>query len=207
MTQIINKKLFIGFLGLVLTAVLSTGAYAQSGSKGHGSSSKKNNTSAAKRKMEREQAKLVNKMTSQIAKDDFAAIKLTLEQRKTLKGLVSENFEELSKFDMKISQMIPAKNQKALKKSYLMAKKEGKMNAEAMEASMMKIGLSKVVQTRVMTLNKSKETLMDEIRKGVTEVLNDEQKVAIAKAKEAMMAKEKKEEMKDSADASSESQG
>ena len=110
---------------------------------------------------------------------------------------------------MKISQMIPAKNQKALKKSYLMAKKEGKVNAEAMEASMMKIGLSKVVQTRVMTLNKSKETLMDEIRKGVTEVLNDEQRVAIAKAKEAMMAKEKmeKEEMKDSADASSESQG
>jgi len=119
------------------------------------------------------------------------------------------NFEELNKFDMKIGQMIPAKSQKALKKSYLMAKKEGKMNAEAMESSMMKIGLSKVVQKRVMTLNKSKEALMQEIRSGLTNVLNDEQKVAIAKAKESMMAKQKmeKEDAEESSDAASESQG
>ena len=105
--------------------------------------------------------------------------------------------------------MIPAKNQKALKKSYLMAKKEGKMNAEGMEASMMKVGLSKVVQTRVMTLNKSKEALMDEIRTGVTNVLNDEQKTAIAKAKERMMAKEKmeKKSANETSDAEASSQG
>lgn len=202
MSQPYDKKLFLGLLGLVLTVVLSSGAYAQSGSRS--GSNKRDNNSAVKRQMERDRAKLRTKLASKIAKDEFGAIKLTVDQRKTLKGLVEEHFAALNGFDQQIGNAIPMKSQKALKRPYLMALKEGQSESQAMETSMMKAGLDETVRTRVMNINQSKQSLMDKIREGVVSVLDDEQKVALNKAMEAKKAMaSEKEEMKK--EASSES--
>jgi len=154
---------------------------------------------------ERFEAKEKTKLFSKIQKEDFAGVKLDIEQKKMLKGLVSDNYSGLAKIDMQIVNMIPVDKKKKLKKYYLKSKKDGMSHEASMKASMMKVGMDESLSMKVMKLNESKDVLLDEIRSGVTKMLNEDQKKIKMemmakeemkmKEKEAMMAKEKEEMM------------
>ena len=214
------KKLLLGF---VLSAFLVGTVSAQSSPKGSsakstsgssskstsGSSSKsssyRSNASAEMKQKERFEAKEKTKLFSQIQKEDFAGVKLDIEQKKMLKGLVSDNYAGLAKIDLQIVNMIPVDKKKKLKKFYLKSKKDGMSHEASMKASMMKIGMDESLSMKVMKLNESKDVLLDEIRSGVTKMLTEDQKKIKMemmakeemkmKEKEAMMAKEKEEMM------------
>lgn len=166
-------------LGLVVAALMTSGAIAQSSHKrGSQNRNNANTASAEMRKEKRMAAKEQAKLVGQIQREDFAGIKLEKEQRDKLKMLVNANYDRLAKINMQIGQMIPATSQKNLQKNYLMAKKEGMTHAESMKKSMMTIGIPETTNKKVMMLNESRETVLNEIRGGVMEMLTSEQKEA-----------------------------
>lgn len=183
--------------GLVLTACVIGQVSAQSGAKNNSSGSKSSETSsrsndaAMKKKMERLEFRAQLKIAKQIQKDDFPGIKLDKTQKAALQEMVKENYASLTGFDMQMQKLIPGNKVKALQKSYRVTKKKVGDESEAMLMSMEKVGLTEMVQDKVMDLRESKVAIYEEIREGVTELLNDDQLKTLAaneKKKSEMMA-------------------
>ena len=171
----------------MLSVSLTSGVFAQSGSKNsHGTM-----TSAMKKKQERQIAKLKSKLVSQIVKTDFSEIKLTKDQRTTLKGLIENRFEKIHQLDNQIAQAVPADKAKSLIRAWKVAMKKGQSNTAAMATSMKSVGMSEELQTKILGFNSSKEELLDEVRYELTETLDDKQKKVLAEsAEEKVVAEE-----------------
>lgn len=172
------KKLL---LALVLTAFLTCGATAQSSKRGSDGSGAKSSGSSSKnsgsaRKQQQQDAKQRLKLVGMIQREDFEGIKFSKTQKQTLKELVASNYDGLSKIDMQMASLVPANKSKMLKKSFLMAQREGKSEMESMTESMKSIGLPSNAQNKMMELSKSKESIMEKIRMGVMETFTAEQK-------------------------------
>lgn len=197
-------------LGLVLSVALTTGAFAQSGSKASsGSQSKssaksgsnsRSNTSAMAKKEARMLAKEEGKLARQIAKAEFGKVKLTKKQKDMLAGLVHDHMAELKQYDMQIKNAIPGDKAKELAKAYRMATKEGQSKVEAMATSMMKAGVSEMVQEKVLGFNESKTEVMTMIREKILETFDEKQEKTMADAKAKMMNEKDGEKMKDKED-------
>lgn len=210
-----NKTLL---LALVAALFMVADVSAQSGSKPSGSSSKQGsstredgssskgnaNVSAMKKKMERLEAKQIAKIARQIQKDNFAGIKLVKAQKNELKELVMANFKSLTQFDTQIQGLIPKDKVKDLRKGYTASKRKGNSEAESMMMSMKSVGISEMVQEKVMQVRTEKDELVQEIVAGVSEMLDDDQKkmmMAKAEEKEKMMEKKMSDkEMKEMKD-------
>jgi len=183
-------------LGLALAAFLVGQVAAQSSSRSSGSSSRSNNSSntsaaAAMKKQKRLETRQQLKIAKKIQKDDFAGIKLDKAQKKALQDLVKTNYQNLTKFDMQIQQLIPGNKVKALQKAYRVSAKKVDDEGEAMMMSMKSVGIADQIQDQVMDLRDSKQVIFDEIRTEVAEMLSDDQReMMAAKAKSEMTEKE-----------------
>ena len=186
-------------LSVVLSLLFTGGVFAQSGSKSYGSSrsagSSSRNSIKVDRELEREKEKLVSRMT----RKDFVDVRLNRDQKMTLMKMVDSKYPMIVQLDKQIAGSIPANKVKALQRAFRAAKKEGSSEVEAMSASMETIGLSEMVQEKVLMMNQSKETILDAIRGSVAESFDQEQQRVFAAsmaAKKEMMS-DKKETMSD----------
>ena len=194
-------------LGVALTVMVAGGAFAQSGSRSSGNyrassgSSSRSNTSAIAKKNARMQAQEESKVVREIIKADFSEIKLTREQKQTLASLVHDNFQQIKSYETQIFSAVPASETKALNKAYRIAIKGGQSMSEAMASSMVSVGIDEMIQKKVNGFSSSREELIQGIRDGLTETLDDEQKAVLAKAmmekKEGEMADKEMMEKKD----------
>lgn len=181
-------------LSVVLSLLFTGGVFAQSGSKSYGSSrsagSSSRNSIKVDRELEREKEKLVSRMT----RKDFVDVRLNRDQKMTLMKMVDSKYPMIVQLDKQIAGSIPANKVKALQRAFRAAKKEGSSEVEAMSASMETIGLSEMVQEKVLMMNQSKETILDAIRGSVAESFDQEQQRVFAAsmaAKKEMMSDKK----------------
>ena len=174
-------------LTLMISLMLTAGAFAQSSERGGSGSS-----SRASIQAERALSKEVSKLTGKMARSDFAGVKLNGKQRQTLKQLVEANYSKMTQLDEQIAREIPADKVKALQKAYRAAKREHASEKEAMLISMQSIELPEAMQQKVEELSKSKEEIMASMRAAVVDTFDAEQKSKFdaAMAEKKMAAKE-----------------
>lgn len=185
-----NTKLI---LSVALCFVFTSAAFAQSGSKNRGYSSKGSSSRTSYTKADRETLRAKDKLVSQMTRKDFESVRLTKNQKQTLSQMVDSKYSMIAQFDSKIASLIPATKASKLKKAFREAKKEGSSEVEAMSKSMEMIGLSEDVREQVLSLNESKESVKEAIRTSVVQTFDQEQQEAFAAAmatKKEMMAKE-----------------
>ncbi len=172
-------------LALLLTVFMAGDAFAQSSNKGSGNRNSGNRSTANNhQKQQRELQKQQRLLARQIKADHFAGVRLDRSQQALLNRLVSENHKELVSLDTQMGSLIPSNKQRALKRAYRDAIKEGSDETEAMQASMAAINLPESTQEKMMELIDSKNTVMDAIRNGLIAQLTDEQKALMEEASE-----------------------
>ena len=188
-----NKKLI---LSVALCFLFTGGAFAQSGSKSSGSSSRSavgSSSRTAYSKADREALRAKEKLVSQMTRKDFESVRLTKDQKQTLAQMVDAKYSMITQIDTKIADTIPSKSVKKLQRAFRDAKKKGNNEMDAMSISMEMIGLPKDVQDTVMEMNQSKESIKEAIRTSVVQTFDQEQQqayTAALAAKKEMMAKE-----------------
>ena len=140
----------------------------------------------AERRAAREADREFLKVAKQIAKKDFAPIKLTKTQLQTLKQAVAANYETLAEIDNSMVQYIPPKQRKNLKKQYKKSLKDGLNEMEAMDVSMKAVGISEASQQKITELSETKMEILKTVKSSVTSSLTEKQTAALAASKSKM---------------------
>ena len=171
---------------MLIAAIFATSVQAQSGTKSRSGSGTTSSASMEKKKM-RMMAKEEAKFARQFVKTDLAGIKLNKSQKDKLGELIHARFEKIQQFNMQVAKAIPAASTKDLMRAYKKATKNGESKTEAMASSMKMVGVSEMIQKKVLMLNDSQTELLTEIRDEMTNVLDEDQLKMLAKTdKEAM---------------------
>lgn len=185
-----NKNLI---LSVILCFFFTGGAFAQSGERTSGSNSRSYGSSSKPTRADRELASAKAKLVRQITRKDFEAVKLNRDQKKSLMSMVDSKYPQMVQLDNQIASSIPSDQVKALQKAYRKAEKSGNSEVEAMSMSMAKIGLSQMVQEKVLMMNQSKEDIRESIIVSIAKTFDQDQRVAFAAAiaaKKEMMGEE-----------------
>jgi hypothetical protein len=199
------------FLGLLAATLLIGDVSAQSGVRSSGSSTRVSggsgrvsgnvarpagsysrgyNSAAAERQQERLEASEIQRFARKIEKNYFAPVRLETKQKRALKELVKNNYQDLAMIENKMKALIPEQSASELKRRYSTALRRGSTESEAMLVSMQAVGFPAALQEKIMVLSTESDSVTEGISTQFSNFLTADQRQALLSAKEEALQQE-----------------